>query len=370
MDVRVLSTGQHRSLLDRALADFAIVPDHDLELMRPEQGLADLTARALTAVAGYLAEVRPDLVLAQGDTTTVLATALACHYGRVPLGHVEAGLRTGHAFDPFPEEKNRVVASHLAALHFAPTLASRHNLLREGIDPGAVYVTGNTGIDALKLVAARDTSVPIRPATDRFLVLTMHRRENFGAPMTRICQALIEALARCPALSIVAPLHPNPRVRAVVEERLGRHERIQLVEPLDFPSFVALMKASTGILTDSGGVQEEAPSLGKPVLVLRETTERPEAVEAGTVRLVGTRRAAIVSAVLALAEGTEEDVISFGLARGNPYGDGWASERIARILSARFGIDPGPPPPQFPARWPPPAGKAGRRNVKLANCRD
>jgi len=366
MDVRVLSTGQHRGLLDRALADFAIVPDHDLDLMRPEQGLADLTARALTAVAGYLSEVHPDLVLAQGDTTTVLATALACHYGRVALGHVEAGLRTGRAFDPFPEEKNRVVASHLAALHFAPTLASRRNLLREGIEPGAVHVTGNTGIDALNLVAARAGPLPIRPATDRFLVLTMHRRENFGAPMMRICQALVEALARCPTLSIVAPLHPNPRVRAVVEERLGGHERIQLVEPLDYPSFVALMKASAGILTDSGGVQEEAPSLGKPVLVLRETTERPEAVEAGTVRLVGTRRQAILSAVVALAEDPEEEVGPGRVGpRGNPYGDGWASERIARILSVRFGIDPGPPPPQFPPRWPPPAGNAGRRDGRL-----
>ncbi len=289
LEVRVLSTGQHRGLLDQALADFAIAPDDELNLMRPEQGLADLTARALTGVSDYLARVRPDLVLAQGDTTTVLATALACHYNRVAFGHVEAGLRTGCAFDPFPEEKNRVLASHLAALHFAPTRTSRSNLLREGIAADSVHVTGNTGIDALNLVAARPTSLPIDPATEKFLVLTLHRRENLGAPMKRICQALVEVLNRCPALSLVAPLHPNPRVRTVLEEHLGGHDRIRLIEPLDYPSFVALMKAAVAILTDSGGVQEEAPALGKPVLVLRETTERPEAVEAGTVRLIGTR---------------------------------------------------------------------------------
>ena len=263
------------------------------------------------------------------------------------------------------------MASHLAALHFAPTLASRRNLLREGIDPGSVHLTGNTGIDALNMVAARAVPLPIQPATARFVVLTVHRRENFGAPLARICQALIEALSRCPALSIVAPLHPNPRVRAVLEERLRGHERIQLVEPLDYPSFVALMKASAGILTDSGGVQEEAPSLGKPVLVLRATTERPEAVAAGTVRLIGTRSRAIVDAVTALAERADDEAGPGGVGTsGNPYGDGWASERIARILSVRFGIDPGPPPAQFPRRWPPPAGNARRRDVKLANCRD
>ena len=370
MDVRVLTTAQHRGLLDQALADFAIVSDHDLNLMRPDQGLAELTARALTGVSGYLARVRPDLVLAQGDTTTVLATALACHYNRVAFGHVEAGLRTGHAYDPFPEEKNRVLASHLAEIHFAPTSGSRLNLLREGIASGAIHVTGNTGIDALTQIAAREAAPPVRPPTARFLVVTLHRRENFGAPMERICRGLDEVLNRFPALSLVVPVHPNPRVRAVLEERLGGHDRVKLVAPLDYPSFVALMKASAAILTDSGGVQEEAPSLGKPVLVLRETTERPEAVEAGTVRLVGTRPEAIVDAVADALDGLAAD---FGRRRRgtiNPYGDGWASERITRVLSQRFGIDPGPTPPHFPPSWPPLAGHPTRRDVRLERCRD
>lgn len=325
LEVRVLTTGQHRGLLDQALADFSIVPDHDLGLMRPDQGLADLTARALTGVSGYLERVRPDLVLAQGDTTTVLATALACHYQRIPFGHVEAGLRTGRAYDPFPEEKNRVLAGHLAELHFAPTARSRLNLLREGIDDRSIHVTGNTGIDALLEVAAREAAMPVCPPTRRFLVVTLHRRENLGAPLERIGRGLLAALARFPALSLVVPLHPNPRVRASLEEQLGGHDRIGLIEPLDYPSFVSLMRASSAILTDSGGVQEEAPSLGKPVLVLRETTERPEAVEAGTVRLVGTRPEAIVEAVSGLLVADRRDVPS--RRPSNPYGDGWSTLR-------------------------------------------
>jgi UDP-N-acetylglucosamine 2-epimerase (non-hydrolysing) len=361
MAVQVLTTGQHRGLLDRALADFAIVPDLDLDLMRPDQGLVDLTTRALTGVSASLATLRPDLVLAQGDTTTVLATALACYYNRVEFGHVEAGLRTGRAYDPFPEEKNRVLASHLASIHFAPTPASRLNLLREGISGRMIHVTGNTGIDALAQVAARDIPLPVRPATDHFMVVTLHRRENFGAPLKRICVALSEVLARFPGLSLVAPLHPNPRVRAVLEAEFGGHERISLIDPLDYPSFVALMKASAAILTDSGGVQEEAPSLGKPVLVLRETTERPEALAAGMVERVGTRPQAIVAAVAALTESPRTTDLRAW--RRTPYGDGWASERITRIVSARFGIDPGPPPPHFHPRWPLPAS-AGRPRVR------
>ncbi len=362
IDVQVLTTGQHRGLLDRALGDFAIVPDHDLNLMRPDQGLADLTARALTGVSEVLARLRPDLVLAQGDTTTVLATGLACHYNRVGFGHVEAGLRTGHADDPFPEEKNRVLASHLAELHFAPTPASRVNLLKEGIPERTIHVTGNTGIDALIAVAGRDVPLPVRPGTRAFLVVTLHRRENLGAPLERICRGLRAALARFPEFSLVAPLHPNPRVRGVLEARLAGHDRIALTEPLDYPAFVALMKESAGILTDSGGVQEEAPALGKPVLVLRETTERPEAGEAGTVQLVGTRPEAIVAAVAGLADRGLGPGQRHGNAPGrNPYGDGWAAERIVRIVSARFGIDPGPPPRRFRAAWPPPAGRAMAR---------
>jgi UDP-N-acetylglucosamine 2-epimerase (non-hydrolysing) len=374
-DVKVLSTGQHRGLLDRALADFAIVPDHDLGVMRADQDLAGLTARVLTGVSEALGRMRPELVLAQGDTTTVLATALACHYHRIAFGHVEAGLRTGRAFDPFPEEKNRVLASHLATLHFAPTPVSRDNLVREGIADRTIHVTGNTGIDTLAQVAARDVPAPLRPATERFLVVTLHRRENIGPPLEGICGALCEVLDRHPALSLVVPLHLNPRVREVVAGRLGGHERIRLVEPLAYPEFVALMKASRGVLTDSGGVQEEAPALGRPVLVLRATTERPEAVEAGGVRIVGTQPAEIVEAVAALVAagtvtgpGPEPGPPRHGLV-DNPYGDGWASERIVRILSTRFGIDPGPPPAGFTLRWSPPTGPERVRDGIVRHAR-
>jgi UDP-N-acetylglucosamine 2-epimerase (non-hydrolysing) len=348
LDVRVLTTGQHRGLLDRALADFAIVPDRDLDLMRPDQRLADVTAKALAAIADDLGRDPPDLVLAQGDTTTTLATALACHFARVPFGHVEAGLRTGRPHDPFPEEKNRVVAGHLADLHFAPTPEARCNLLREGIDNGAIHVTGNTVIDALSLAADREVPLPVVPATPRFLLVTVHRRENFGAPLERICDALRDLVRHDPALSVVCPVHPNPHVGGVVRARLGGLDRVHLIEPVGYLPFVALMKAAALILTDSGGVQEEAPALGKLVLVLRETTERVEGIAEGeTVLLVGTRREAIVAAVRERLDGPPRA----GPAR-NPYGDGWASERIARVISARFGIDPGPLPCGFSPLWP------------------
>jgi len=349
LGVRVLSTGQHAGLLDQALADFGIAADSDLAVMQPNQGLADLTARALTALSSHFESSRPDLVLAQGDTTTVLASALACHYQRIPFGHVEAGLRTGDPYRPFPEEKNRALADHLAELHFAPTPWARANLRREGIAEAGLHVTGNTVIDALQLVAGRNPPLPLRPATARFLLVTAHRRESFGAPLASVVAALGAIVACWEDVSIVFPVHPNPNVRAAVEG-LVSHPRVQLIEPVDYPSFVALMKASFAILTDSGGVQEEAPTLGKPVLVLRETTERPEGVEAGTVRLVGTDRDAIVAAVEELLD----DPARFTRAV-NPYGDGWASERIARVLNARFGIDPGPEPPGYSPCWPPSA---------------
>jgi UDP-N-acetylglucosamine 2-epimerase (non-hydrolysing) len=335
-------------LLDRALTDFAIVPDRDLDLMRPDQRLADVTARALAAIADELGRDSPDIVLAQGDTTTTLATALACHFARVPFGHVEAGLRTGRPHDPFPEEKNRVVAGHLAELHFAPTPDARRNLRREGIEDGAIHVTGNTVIDALALAADRETPLPVATTTKRFLLVTVHRRENFGAPLERICDALGDLVRHDPALSVVCPVHPNPHVGTVIRDRLGELERVHLIEPVGYLPFVALMKAAALILTDSGGVQEEAPALGKPVLVLRETTERVEGIAEGEmVRLVGTRREAIVAAV--------REKLDRPSRRGpfrNPYGDGWASERIARVIAARFGIDPGPLPCGFSPRWP------------------
>jgi UDP-N-acetylglucosamine 2-epimerase (non-hydrolysing) len=318
--------------------------------MRPNAGLSDLAARVLSTVSDYLRGVRPDLVLAQGDTTTVCATALACHYNQVPFGHVEAGLRTGRPYDPFPEEGNRKLADHLAELHFAPTLKNRANLRREGIAEGSIHVTGNTGIDALLHVAGRAPTLPVRPATSRFLLVTAHRRENFGAPLERICRAILDLVERHRDLSVVFPLHPNPNVRGPVAERLDGHERIQLIEPATYPGFIALMKGAFAILSDSGGTQEEAPALGKPVLVLRETTERVEALQAGTARLVGTRHEAIVAAVDELIN--DPAALARSSVRTSPYGDGWAAERIARVLAGRFGIDPGPWPEGICRDWP------------------
>jgi UDP-N-acetylglucosamine 2-epimerase (non-hydrolysing) len=349
--VRVLATGQHRGLLDLALRDFGIVADRDLELMRPDQDLADLTARAILALTEELARERPELVLAQGDTTTVLTTALACYYQKIPFGHVEAGLRTFRPYAPFPEEKNRVLTSHLAELHFAPTPGARANLLREGIAPQAIHVTGNTVVDALEAIARRSIPLPVRPATERFLLVTAHRRENFGRPLEEICHALLELVGRDPELSIVATVHPNPRVSEVVGGLLSGHDRIHLLGPLGYSEFVALMKSAEAILTDSGGVQEEAPSLGKTVFVFREATERPEAVAAGLARVVGHDRQAIVESF----ERWRREESGRGLRRSSPavspYGDGHASERIARVVAARFGLDRGPLPEGVPAAW-------------------
>jgi UDP-N-acetylglucosamine 2-epimerase (non-hydrolysing) len=350
-EVQVLTTGQHRELLDQALGDFGLSADGDLNLMRPNQGLAELTARALVALTEALQRRSPRLVLAQGDTTTVLCTALACYYLRIPFAHVEAGLRTGQPYYPFPEEMNRVLAGHLASIHFAPTPEAKCNLLREGIAEQAIHVTGNTVIDALLMTAGRDLPLPVRPSTPRFALVTAHRRENFGAPLAEICQALRDLVERDPGLCIVYPVHPNPNVREVVDAWLKGHDRIHLLEPLGYAGFVALMKGAYLILTDSGGVQEEAPALGKPVLVLRDETERPEAVAAGVVRLVGPHRGAIVSAVEELCR-DPATYARFSRAV-NPYGDGWAAERIVRALADRFGLDPGPMPAGFAPAWPP-----------------
>ncbi len=348
--VRLVSTGQHRELLDRALADFGLIADRDLGLMRPGQTLAEVTARALTALEEAFETERPDFVMAQGDTTTVLASALASYYRQIPFGHVEAGLRTGQPYRPFPEEKNRVLAGHLAELHFAPTPGARLNLLREGIDDASIHVTGNPGIDALKLALERPAPLPVEPETDRMLLVTAHRRESFGAPLREVCQALRDLVERDPRLSVIFPVHPNPSVRGPVEAALGGIPRIRLIDPVGYPQFVALMRAAFLILTDSGGVQEEGPSLGKPVLVLRDETERPEAVEAGTVRLVGPHRDAIVEAVEALSN--RPDLYRKFATVANPYGDGWAAERIARVLLDRFGLETSPCPPGFAVEWP------------------
>jgi UDP-N-acetylglucosamine 2-epimerase (non-hydrolysing) len=347
--VRILATGQHRSLLDQALADFGLTADDDLELMRPDQSLADLTARALTALSRTFEKQKPDLVLAQGDTTTVFCAALACYYNRIPFGHVEAGLRTGRRYYPFPEEKNRELAGHLAEVHFAPTAGARYNLLREGIDPTTVHVTGNTVIDALLMTAGRQVSLPVKPSTSRYLLVTAHRRENFGVPLREICRALLELTDRYPDLSVVYPVHPNPNVRRVVDEWLVDHDRIHLIEPTGYPEFVALMKNAYALVTDSGGVQEEGPSLGKPVLVLRDETERPEAVQAGTVQLVGWHRDVIVSAVSDLIE--RPDVYARFARAVNPYGDGRAADRIAAVLRERYGLQCGEADSPIPP-WP------------------
>lgn len=349
--VRVLATGQHRGLLDQALRDFGIVADRDLELMRHDQDLADLTARALSALSAEFARERPALVLAQGDTTTVLTTALACYYQKIPFGHVEAGLRTFRPYAPFPEEKNRVLTSHLADLHFAPTPGARANLLREGIAPEAIHVTGNTVVDALHAIARRPIPPPVRPATDRFLLVTAHRRENFGRPLQEICHALLDLVGDDRDLSIVATVHPNPRVTEVVNRLLSGHDRIHLLGPLGYPEFVALMTSAEAILTDSGGVQEEAPSLGKTVFVFREATERPEAVMAGLARVVGHDRQLIVASFQQWRREQAESGIRQTPAAASPYGDGHAAERIARVVAARFGLDPGPLPAGVPESW-------------------
>ncbi len=352
LETRVVTSGQHRGLLDQALDDFGLTPDTDLDLMRPDQGLAELTARALMGLSEYLERERPAFVLAQGDTSTVLSAALACHYNHVPFGHVEAGLRSGRADDPFPEEKNRVLTSHLAEMHFAPTPSARRHLLDEGIADPAIHVTGNTVIDALRWMSDLEPPLPVSVAKGRLILVTAHRRENFGAPLVRICQAVLDLTTRYPDVSFVIPVHPNPRVRSIVQSLLQGHDRIHVIEPVGYPAFVALMKAACLILTDSGGVQEEGPSLGKLVLVLRETTERPEAVRDGTARLVGTRRADIVVAVGRILEDVADRPPQYVDPRPNPYGDGWASERIARLVERRLGLMPIPPPLGFDPLWP------------------
>ncbi len=328
-DVRVLATAQHRHMLDQVLAVFGITPDIDLDMMQPNQDLTALTARMLLAMDGVLKAQKPDVVLAQGDTTTVMVSALASFYLNIPFGHVEAGLRTGDMRRPFPEEMNRVLAGHMARWHFAPTTSSRDNLLREGISPDAVHVTGNTVIDALQTMAARTPAHEPTPGR-RLILVTAHRRESFGAPLVEICTAIRTLVANNPDVEVLYPVHPNPNVLKTVEEMLGGNPRITLTTPLDYQPFVAAMKGAHLILTDSGGVQEEAPALGKPVLVLREETERPEAVAFGVVQLIGTDSAKIIAAAQKLLD---DESAWRAMAKGvSPYGDGHASERIVDVL--------------------------------------
>lgn len=329
--VTVLATAQHRDLLDQVLSLFDIKPDVDLDIMRANQKLPELTARLVTALDTKFGELSPDVVLAQGDTTTVMTTALVAFYRRVPFGHVEAGLRTHDLDSPFPEEMNRVVAGHLARWHFVPTQQARRNLLREGIDDDRIHVTGNTVIDALLEVAATDwpLDVPL-DSSKRLLLVTAHRRENFGEPFRAVCRAIRTLTDRHPDIEVLYPVHPNPNVSGPANELLAGHPRIRLCAPLDYAPFVQAQKRAYLILTDSGGVQEEAPALAKPVLVMRSETERPEAVEEGVVRLVGTDEVRIVAEASRLLD---DPAAYRAMARGvSPYGDGKAAQRIERVL--------------------------------------
>ena len=333
----VCVTAQHREMLDQVLALFDIGPHFDLDVMRPNQSLADVTARILEGLDGVLRETKPDWVLVQGDTTTAMVGALAAFYHGIHVGHVEAGLRTGNKRHPFPEEINRRIVSVVGDLHFAPTQLARQNLLREGIAPETVFVTGNPVIDALLEVAETPYVWGNGPLADvprerRIVLVTAHRRENFGQPIRDICSALHRLVECYPDVQIVYPVHLNPNIQGPVREMLGNVPQVTLLPPLDYLPLVQLIKAATLVLTDSGGLQEEAPSLGKPVLVMRETTERPEAVEAGTARLVGTSSERIVSEVSRLLD----DAAAYdAMARAvNPYGDGQARFRIVDALLA------------------------------------
>ncbi|MCZ6691455.1 MAG: UDP-N-acetylglucosamine 2-epimerase (non-hydrolyzing) [Planctomycetota bacterium] len=339
----VCVTAQHRDLLDPMLDVFGIRPGTDLNLIRPDQTLANLTSRAVEGIDAYLEEQNPDLVLLQGDTTTVLSGAIACFYRKIPFGHVEAGLRTGDLEAPWPEEANRSFVDRLATLHFAPTESNRRNLSREGIPSERIHVTGNTVVDALHLALERIDAEPpeVLPmeglGETRPVLITGHRRESFGAGLESICLSIADLAGRFPDVPFVYPVHSNPNVRGPVERILKKDSgrpNIHLIDPLPYLPFVALMKRSRFILTDSGGIQEEAPSLGKPVLVLREKTERPEGVEAGTARLVGVNRDRIVKEASRLL--TDDKAVQSMSPSHNPYGDGKATGRILEACLKLF----------------------------------
>lgn len=342
-DAKVCVTAQHREMLDQVLDLFQLKPDFDLDLMKPGQTLSELTGRILSGVERVILDYGPDIMLVHGDTSTTLAASLAAYYQQIPVGHVEAGLRTGNLYSPWPEEGNRKLTGALAALHFAPTDSSRHNLMTEGVPESAITVTGNTVIDALLNVSDRidrDTALRAELAGrfafldehKRLILVTGHRRESFGGGFERICESLSRIALSHPDCEILYPVHLNPNVQKPVHRLLGGRDNVHLIEPQDYLPFVYLMKRASLILTDSGGIQEEAPSLGKPVLVMRDTTERPEAVEAGTVRLVGTDVSLITGAVSELL--TDESAYELMSRAHNPYGDGRACERIVEALVA------------------------------------
>lgn len=331
----VAVTAQHRQMLDQVLDLFQITPDYDLDIMSQGQTLYDITTKSLMGLKDVLAKEKPDLVLVHGDTTTTFAGALASYYQQVPVGHVEAGLRTGDIYSPFPEEMNRKLTGAIAAIHFAPTATAKANLLKENVNHSHIYVTGNTVIDALMMTVAGDYDFgddlkDVDFHNHRVILLTTHRRENLGEPMRHIYKALRRIIEEIPDTEIVFPVHRNPLVRKVVEEELAGVDRIHLIDPMEYEPFANLMSLSSLVLTDSGGIQEEAPSLGKPVLVLRNTTERPEAVEAGTVRLIGTDKDVVYAETKRLlTDQAAYDAMSNAV---NPYGDGKASQRIVQAI--------------------------------------
>lgn len=333
-DIRTLCcvTGQHRQMLDQVLSAFHVTPDYDLAIMKDGQTLFDVTTRVMEELKNVLAEAKPDLVLVHGDTTTTFAAALTCFYMQIPVGHVEAGLRTYQLDSPFPEEFNRQAVGVVAKYHFAPTEQARQNLLRENKKPETIFVTGNTAIDALKTTVRADYQNPeLEWAKDsRLILLTAHRRENLGEPMRAIFRAVRRIADEVPDIKVLYPVHMNPTIRALAQEILGGDERIRLIPPMDVVDFHNMLARSDLVMTDSGGIQEEAPSLGKPVLVLRDTTERPEGVAAGTLKLVGTDEETIYREAKRLL--TDEAAYHRMSIASNPYGDGQACRRIADIL--------------------------------------
>ena len=337
----VAVTAQHRDMLDQVLKLFNIRPDFDLNIMSEGQTLFDITSRALLGLDKVLTAANPDVVLVHGDTTTTFAGALAAYYHQIEVGHVEAGLRTRNKFSPYPEEMNRRLTGSLADLNFAPTLTAKANLLREGVDADKIFVTGNTVIDALYQTVRADYKFQHVDASKRVILVTTHRRENLGEPLRQVYKALRALVEEFADIEIIFPVHKNPKVREVVDEELGGLERVCLIDPLDYEPFANLMNRATLILTDSGGVQEEAPALGKPVLVLRDTTERPEALEAGTVKLIGTNQEKVYGAAkLLLTDATEYRKMSEAR---SPYGDGHAAKRIVKALLWRHKLSTAPP---------------------------
>ncbi|MBQ3378471.1 MAG: UDP-N-acetylglucosamine 2-epimerase (non-hydrolyzing) [Clostridia bacterium] len=331
----VCVTGQHRQMLDQVLDAFNVVPDYDLSVMKERQTLFDVTSNILLKIKEVLEEVKPDVVLVHGDTSTTFVTALACFYLQIPVGHVEAGLRTHNIYSPFPEEFNRQAVGIISKYNFAPTKASRDNLLREGKPEDSIFVTGNTAIDALKTTVKEDYTHPQLEWAkgSRLILITAHRRENLGQPMRNMFRAIRRVCDEHPDIKAIYPIHMNPVVRETANEELGGDERIRIIEPLDVLDFHNFMAKSYLILTDSGGIQEEAPSLGKPVLVMRDTTERPEGIRAGTLQLVGTEEENIYRTFKSLLE--EDQLYRAMSTASNPYGDGQTSRRIADILEGK-----------------------------------